>query len=290
MLVRRIILFIILLNTLCSYGQEKNKTTYNIKKTNNTYETIFGYPNMNLYDSVYSVNLYVGKDTSAWDFLKPFTFLETIEIPNFPKKSLIIPSIVCKFKHLKGIYQHSKKTTLPPCFSTISTLEELSFSWSHYNKIPSNIYNLLNLKTLRIGKYTGKVLTPEINNLTNLEELEINNLSKIKEIPLIIYDLINLKILSIYTKKSISLNIQIKNLKKLETLSLNIDLMDKNTIEILSQMKSLKNLTVYKLSNYDSNILQLSFLETLTINKNKLNEEKQKELKKMLPNTQIKFF
>lgn len=287
-MIARFALFFILLNNIYSYGQKGNKTIYNIKKANNTFETLFGYPNINLYDSIYYVNLYIEKDNAIWNLLKPFTNLEIIEISNFPNKILPIPSLVCEFKNLKGIHQYSKKTILPYCFSNISSLKEVSFPYSCYNEIPSEIYNLTNLSVLRIGKYTGATLTPEISNLIKLKVLEINNLSKIREIPPVIYNLDSLETLKIYSKRNIILKTQIKNLEKLKSLGLNLDTTDDNILYILSQLKNLKELILYHpISIKKSKISQLSFLETLTIYKGKLSNEELGELRKMLPNTKI---
>lgn len=248
------------------------------------------YPNDSLLTKVNFVELWVKKDTLIWNYIKPFVNMEELHVPVLNQKSLKIPSTICSLKKIKVIYHLRKRTIFPSCFNTLEELEELSIPWSKFKTIPPEIYNLPNLKILRIGQYVGKDLPKELANMKTLEKLEISNLhNRIRKVSPAIYELNNLKSLSLYTKKYVSLEDKFIKLGNLNFFYLNIDLSNENTLKILSNMKNLNGIGVVNLSEIPQDIEKLSFIETLTIDKSKLNIQQRKKFKSLLPNTKITF-
>ena len=120
---------------------------------------------------------------------------------------------VDKLVKLKRLYIHTKITTLPENFANLRELEELGISNACFSKIPDLIFELRNLKVLRLDRMDGwlcdKVdgsgsdrgtvdFIPEtIANLTKLEVLELNDLG-LKKLPDAIGSLPNLTKLNVY--------------------------------------------------------------------------------------------
>jgi Leucine-rich repeat (LRR) protein len=158
-------------------------------------------------------------------------------------------------------------TSLSEALKNPAKVYRLDLSKQKLRELPISIFSLYNLQELILVKNKLQVLPSEIGNLTNLQILNVskNNLS---ELPSSIGNLTNLVELIANQNYIFKLPPQIGNLINLEKLDL-----WSNIIDVFP----------YEIANLKNNLKILDLRVVL------INEEKQKVIADLLPNTHIYF-
>lgn len=132
-------------------------------------------------------------------------------------------------------------------------------------------------------------LPPDIEKLTNLEELSISR-TNLRTFPLSLTKFPHLRKLDLSRNQIASIPAEINNLTSLETLFLN----DNQIASIPSEIGSLTKLSIIQLSRNNISFIpteigKLTNLNYLYLEDNNLNSQEEEKIKNLLPNTNIFF-
>lgn len=122
--------------------------------------------------------------------------------------------------------------------------DTLSLAGQELTSIPSEVFELVNLRTLRLNRNKLTSIPKEIGNLKNLVSLTLSA-NEIEEIPDELFDLENLETLSLKKNKIKEIPENIRKLKKLVNLSAPENQIE-NIADGLGELSSLKYLYIRK--------------------------------------------
>ncbi|MCC5946193.1 MAG: leucine-rich repeat domain-containing protein [Bernardetiaceae bacterium] len=183
----------------------------------------------------------------------------------------------------------NRLNTIAPEIGKLTTLRSLDLSNNRFEKLPQSIQKLTKLKAFYNNFHNFEQIPQSLFALSNLETLGLSR-GKIQAIPNEISKLKNLKNLnlSMNTIEKISPNIQ--TLKSLIALNLAFNKIEKLPNEI-GKLESLRILELdgNKLTTIPKGLSQLKNLKVLSLTDNPIPYEEQEKIRKMLPNTEIKF-
>ncbi len=147
----------------------------------------------------------------------------------------------------------------------LENLEQLNLSYIKMKKLPEKLYELSNLKILRLYETEIEEISESIGKLKNLEELDLSCI-KMKKLPDKLYELSNLKRLWLDYTKIEEISESIGKLKNLEQLGLNFTSIKKLPEEIcrLSNLKIL-SLVGRRVEELPESIGKLKNLEQLDL-------------------------
>lgn len=171
----------------------------------------------------------------------------------------------------------------------LTQLKKLYFNINHLSSIGSGICKLEKLEVLGLHSNDFKVFPKEIFCLENLKKLHFDR-NKLKRIPSNINELKNIEEINLANNKLKRLP---NEFSKLENLS-RLDLRENRLIMLPDNFHLLKNLKTLilwdnKLKNVPKSLYKMKHLETLFIDfGNSIPKSEIEELKRMLPNTEIK--
>jgi len=151
--------------------------------------------------------------------------------------------------------------------SDLDNLEVIKGPTVNCQELPSRFYTLTNLKVVQIDPHGLLKISPDIQNLTKLERLEITK-SNLTTLPKEIGELQNLRVLTIgWGGQLKSVPQEIGNLENLEVLDL-----WRNNLTILPK-------TIGNLKN----------LKQLRLGENNFSQEERSRIRELLPNCEIIF-
>lgn len=153
-----------------------------------------------------------------------------------------------------------------------SSTTKINLSKLRLKEIPSEVFEMTELKELKLYGNQITEIPPQIANLKNLEKLYLGK-NNLKTLPPEIGELKQLKILSVQYNQLESLPSSIENLVELEQLWLKVNQLTRLPDEICS-LKQLKNLQLdfNQLISLPDSIGNCGALEFIYINRNNLTE------------------
>jgi len=157
-------------------------------------------------------------------------------------------------------------------FPNLSRIKELIISNIGLKEIPDNIFKLSTLNLLSIYQSNIEIISPAIQNLSNLEIIRFYE-NKINELPNELFNLKQLKILNLRTNKIKVIPPTIQNLSKLEELYLE----DNDIKELPLELFNFKYLTKLNLRTNNIEVVppaiqNLSKLEYLYLKENDIKQ------------------
>lgn len=164
------------------------------------------------------------------------------------------------------IDEEKEFTSISEALKNPEVVFKLNLRKQKLKEIPSEIFQMKNLKKLTLSKNKITSVPAEIGQLENLEELDLSD-NKIELLPMEIGNLRNLKKLMLGKNDLFSLPSSFGNFSRLEYL----DLWSNNLTELPNEMSSLPNLKIL-----DMRLIQM-------------NKQKQEAIQQILPNTLIYF-
>lgn len=163
---------------------------------------------------------------------------------------------------------HNQISEIPNEIGQLKKLRRLYLNDNQIQKLPENVYTQLpNLEVLYLqNNQKNFVLSPNISQLTKLQQLQV---SKLETLPETVWQLKQLQTLRIWNAHLTQISSNIKNLTRLEVLCLR----GNNITQLPPEIFSLKQLTYLSLgenqiSSIDSQINQLQQLGYIAIDTN----------------------
>jgi Leucine-rich repeat (LRR) protein len=190
--------------------------------------------------------------------------LERLDIEMNPA-FMLLPESIGNLKNLKELdLEDNNLANLPESISKMKKLENLDVQGNNLTSVPENIHKMKSLKILNLSGNPINVLPTNITKMASLDYLDLS------------------------TKVSFSFNPETFE-EEVNKVSLDLDW--EKTFDLLAEIKSLKELHIdnANLKKLPDNIKKLQQLERLELEGNRMNDEYQEQLQKMLPNTRFEF-
>ncbi|MCZ6595226.1 MAG: protein kinase [Bacteroidetes bacterium] len=187
---------------------------------------------------------------------------------------------------------HNDLVSLPDNIGSFANLHILNLRWNQLTQLPTEFSILINLTELDLSHNNITDLSTEIVKLSRLKKLQSLKLSgcRLEQLPVEIFDLTDLKTLDLSDNNLTQLPPEIGQLTNLQILRLELNQLTQLPVEI----ETLRNLEVLDLYNNEFaamnvELTNLRNLKTLDLRMNKLLETEIESIKRLLPNTKIKY-
>lgn len=159
------------------------------------------------------------------------------------------------YKEVQNLYKELEKlkdyNKLKNKIEKLDSSKDFFHFWGNTKKIPKELFNLTNLKTLSISGTNITEIPKEISKLKNLERLSFSG-NKLSSLPEEIYKMENLKYVDFDNNEFSEFPDKLLNLKNLESISFNYNKIEKIKIYL---DKVAKNET-YKYFSFGANPLK----------------------------------
>lgn len=189
------------------------------------------------------LNMFNCRLTELPDYMSEFENLEYLGVES--NKLTSVANI--RFPALKTLdLDGNEITVFSPSITNITSLEKVVFDSEHISEIPKEIGKLINLKTLEMGSYKGKLSTlpKSFTNLKKLEKLDLSS-NQFSKVPQEVFTLDKLRDLDFGSNKITEIPKEIIQLNALEELSFSSNQISSIPYEI-AELASLETFFIYE--------------------------------------------